>query len=52
MSDSSKHNILKDMVNGISDLRPVKTHAVQFRAQMGINGHKWAHILPMNNVVL
>ena len=35
MSDSIKHTMLENIVNGISDLLTVKTRAAQFRAQMG-----------------
>ena len=35
MSDSINHTMLENSVNGISDLRDVKTRAAQLRAQMG-----------------
>ena len=35
MSDSVKRTMLENAVNGIPDLRDVKAHAAQFRAQMG-----------------
>ena len=37
MSDSIKHTMLENEVNGITDIRAVKTKAAQFRAQMGTN---------------
>ena len=36
MSDSIKHTMLENVVNGISDLRAVKTQVAQFIAQIGI----------------
>ena len=37
MYDYIKHTMLENTVNGISDLRDVKTQAAQFRAQMRTN---------------
>ena len=34
MSDSIKHTMLENVVNGIADLRAVKIQAAQFRTQM------------------
>ena len=37
MYDSIKHTMLENAVNGIFDLRAVKTQAAQYRAQLGKN---------------
>ena len=37
MSDFIKHTMLENVVNGISDLRAVKTQVAKFRAQMETN---------------